>query len=335
MYYRDEEQPIHQQTTIPGLQTAVMNAPRWPPPPHPRPPQGLPKRAKILIAVLAALLVIGGLGLLVYSTTNQYSRALGERSSSDLTATVRSRISGQATSTSRQRGTAVALGTANAPIYATATAQSAPTATASATAAQGTATTQAMAALLTKATSGTATLTDPLSDNSLGYTWDVGYTDNNNTGCNFVSSSYQVLEALPGFIRPCFADATSFSNFTYQVSMTMNSNCAGGLIFRGNKGNGKYYLFTVNTNGSYLFEVYNGSSYVTLASGTSAAILGVGQANTVSVIADQGVFDLFVNQTYLAETFDGQLSAGQIGVAAYNTTVPASVNFSNAEVWKI
>ena len=193
-----------------------------------------------------------------------------------------------------------------------------------------------MAAELTKITGGTATLNDPLSDNSKGNVWDEGYTDNNNTGCNFVNSSYQVLEAFQGFLRPCFADATSFSNFAYQASMTMNSNCSGGLLLRGKKSTGQYYLFMLDAAGSYLFEVYNGSQYTSIASGTNSAILaGVGQINTLTVIANQGVFDLFVNQTFVAEAIDGQLSAGQIGVAAYNTGLPASVSFSNAEVWKI
>lgn len=333
MYYLEDEQLLHQQTTVPS--PVAVSMPAWPPPPRLRPPQGPPRILKILSIALALLLVLSGLGLLIYSTTNQYNRALSAQNGGAATATVRSRISSQATSASRQRATAVPLQTADAQIYATATAQAAPSATASAAGAQGTAAAQTMAALLTKVTTGTPALDDPLSDNTQGNEWDVGYADNNNTGCNFVNSSYQVLEALAGFLHLCFADATNFHNFAYEVSMTLNANCGGGMILRGSNSSDKYYLFTINANGSYLFEVYNGNTYMSIASGTSAAILGVGQVNTLAVVANGGVFDLFINQTYVAEAVDGQLSAGQIGVVASNTNLPASVSFSAAKVWKI
>jgi len=334
MHYPEEEKPLHQQTTLPMPPPVVVSAPIWPPPPRPRPPQGPPGWAKILAISLAALLVLGGLGLLIYSTTYQYNQTLNAPRT-NATATVRAAIHATATSARLAQETAVPLATANAHVYATQTAQAGPSATATAVGAQGTQTVQSMTALLTRATEGTPTLDDPLSSNSQGNVWDVGYADNNNTGCNFVNSSYQVLEALPGKFQPCFADNTKFDNFAYQVTLTLNSNCSAGIILRGDKTSGHFYLFTINANGSYLFEVYNGSQYFTLASGTSSAILATGQANTLVAVADQGVFDLFVNQTFVAEAIDGQLSSGQIGVAAENTSVPASTNFSNAKVWKI
>jgi flagellar basal body-associated protein FliL len=347
MSYPEGEKPLYEQTTLPVPPPPVPDwrAPTeldrstplsWPPPPRPRVQQGLPKRTRILAIILAALLVVGALALFIYSATNQYGRALGAQDGSDATGTARSRSQSQATSAVEQSATAGPLGTLQAQILATATAQAQPTAAAEATAAQGTVTAQAMLAALTQVTNNTATLSDPLSDNSQGNAWDVGYTDNNDTGCNFVSGSYQVLEALQTFLRPCFADATNFSNFVYQVSMTFSSNCAGGLLLRGNKSSGQYYLFTVDAKGSYTFELYNKSSYTLLASGTSAAILGgAGQANSLAIMANQDVFDLFVNQTYLTEITNSQLSKGQIGVAVYNTGLPASVSFSNAQVWKI
>jgi hypothetical protein len=332
MQYPDKEKPLDQQTTI--TMPVVTIAPSWPPPPRPRPPQGPALWLKILIASLAALMVLGALGLLIYTTTDQFNKTLGAPAF-NATATVRGALNYQATRASQQRATAVPVETANAPIYATATAQAGASATVSAATAQGTVAVQSMAALLGRATGGTPALNDPLSSNSQGNIWDVGYTDNNNSGCNFVNSSYQVLEALPGILRPCFADKTTFSNFAYQVALTMNSNCAGGVILRGNKNANNYYLFTIDADGSYQFEVYNGSHYYTLVSGNSAAILPVGQANTLAVIADQGVFDLFINQTFVAESIDGQLSSGQVGVIVDNTGVPASASFSNAEVWKL
>ncbi|HEY3994282.1 MAG TPA: hypothetical protein VGM01_15540 [Ktedonobacteraceae bacterium] len=332
MHFPEEEKPLDQQTTLPMLapQPLVASAPTWPPPPRLRPSQGPPKWAKILAGSLATLLVFSGLGLLIYSTTDQYTQTLNAPRT-HATATVQAALHATATGIRQVQQTAVPLQTANAQVFATATTQAGPAATATAALAQGTQTSQEMAALLSRATEGTPTLDDPLSNNSQGNTWDVGYTDNNNSGCNFVNSSYQVLEAIQTMIRPCFADATKFGNFAYQVSLTFNSNCSGGIILRGDKNTGQYYLFLINANGSYSFEVYTSIQHFTLASGSSTA----GQANTLAVVADQGVFDLFINQRYVAEAIDGELSSGQVGVAVENTSVPASVNFSNAKAWKI
>jgi hypothetical protein len=289
---------------------------------------------RALAISLAALLIASGLGFLVYATTSQYNVNLLRGRSINLGVTVKS----QATTVAAIAQTARPLATAQAGIYASATAQLQASATAAATGDSATATVTAMGSLLTQDTTGTADLDDPLSDNSLNNKWNIGYSDNNNTGCNFVNSNYQVQEALRGFVHTCFAEATSFNNFVYQVSMTITAGNEGGILFRGSSANtsGQYYLFRIDINGAYIFEVYNGGSYTMLANGTSSAITtGLSQSNDLAVIADKGTFDLFVNATYVAGVNDKTLTSGQIGVAAYATNLPTTVTFSNARVWKL
>lgn len=332
--FEDEQRPFHEQTTIRNVAEA---RPAWPPPPRPRPPQGPSKAVRVLTITLATLLVASGLGFVIYTATNQYGQALGFQRDLNVNATVQSEIKSQATAASAMQATAQPLATLQAQIIASATAQDQPTATAQAADDQATATATTLGAMLTQDTSGTPTLLDPLSDNTLKNQWDVGYADNNATGCNFVSGSYKVQEALRGNLRPCFADATNFSNFVYQVSMTISSGGEGGIIFRGNKANGQYYLFRIDVSGAYALDLYNGASkYTLLKSGVNPAILsGAGQSNELTVIADKGTLDLFVNQSYVDSVSDTTLSAGQIGVAVINTSLPATVTFSNAEVWKL
>lgn len=329
----DEQTPFHEQTTIKDIS---LERPAWPPPPRLRPPQGPSKATKALVIVLASLLVASGLGFVIYAATNQYGLAIGAARRFNVNATVRSEVRTQATAVSALAATSQPLATQQAQIVASATAQAQPTATAQANSDQATATATSMGDLLTQDTTGTPTLDDPLSDNSLNNSWDVGYTDNNNTGCNFVNGSYRVQEARLGFIFPCFADATNFSNFVYQVSMTIVSGTEGGIIFRANKAAGQYYLFRVDTSGSYALELYNGNAYTLLASGTNTAIYtGPNQPNTLTVIANKGALYLFVNQAYVGGASNTTLSAGQVGVAVFNTSLPVTADFSNAEVWKL
>lgn len=325
----NEQKPFHEQTTV---KDTPLEQPAWPPPPHPRPPQGPADAVKLLAITLALLLIAGGLGLAIYATSSQYSLALAGQSSASLQATVNS----QATTAGSLAATAQPLATSQAQIYASATAQAQPTATAQVAGDQATATATVLGDLLTQDTGGTPALDDPLADNSLNNQWATGYTDNNNTGCNFVNSSYQVQEALQGFIRTCFAATTNFQNFVYQVSMTITSGSAGGILFRGNGANQQYYFFWIDTNGNYALELYNGNAHKVLASGFSPAVLtGLNQSNSLAVIATKGTFYLFVNQAYVVGASDQTLSAGQIGVAVYNFSLPTTVDFSGAKVWTL
>lgn len=320
----------HEQTTVSVI---APEQPLWPPPPRPRRAAGPPVAIKWLAILLALLLVAGGLGLIIYTATSQYSQALVDQSSLALQATVNS----QATAAGAMAATAQPLATTQAQIYASATAQALPSATAQAGSEQSVATATALDGLLTQNTSSTPTLDDPLADNSLNNQWATGYTDNNNTGCNFVDGSYRVQEALQRFIRTCFAATTNFHNFVYQVDLTILSGSAGGILFRGNGASGQYYFFWIDTAGNYVFEVYNGNtSHTVLARGFSVAILaGLDQPNNLTVMATKGTFSLFANQTYLASVSDQALSAGQIGVAAYNFNLPTTVDFSAARVWTL
>ncbi len=326
----NEQKPFHEQTTVKDIPSA---RPAWPPPLRPRPPQEPSDAVRWLAITLALLLIAGGLGLAIYATTSQYTLALAGQSSAYLQATVNS----QATTAGSLAATAQPLATSQAQIYASATAQAQPTVTAQVADDQATATATALGDLLTQDTGGTPALDDPLTDNSLNNQWATGYTDNNNTGCNFVDSSYQVQEALQGFIRTCFAATTNFQNFAYQVSMTITSGSAGGILFRGNGANGQYYFFWIDTSGNYALELYNGNSqHKVLAGGFSSAVLtGLNEPNNLIVIATKGTFYLFVNQTYVAGASDQTFSTGQIGVAAYNFSLPTTVDFSEAKVWTL
>ncbi len=327
---------LHQQTTIKSSSSTSTGWPAWPPPPRSRPPQRTSTSLAIVIMVLAALLVLGGLSLTIGITTNQYGQALGAQRGANANATVQATIKHQATLVSSLNATQQPLATAQARINATATAQNVPTATVQSTNDGATATTTALGDMLTTDTQGTPTLDDPLTDNSLNHQWDVGYSDNNNTGCNFVDGAYVAQEALQGILQPCFADATNFDNFVYQVSVTNSSRGEVGILFRGDKDSGQYYLFLVDVSGAYTLGLYDGNKYRELSAGISPVIsAGAGQSNNLAVIVDKHNFYLYVNQNYIGKTTDETLGAGQVGVVVVNTGLPVKASFSNAQIWTI
>jgi hypothetical protein len=142
-----------------------------------------------------------------------------------------------------------------------------------------------------------------------------------------------------GSFHYCIAGATAFSNFAYEVDMTILKGDGGGLIFRADGSNGKFYYFRVNRDGSYALYLYanaGGIQNQTLASGITPAVhTGVNIPNVLAVVARSGTFDLYVNDQRIDSASNNTYSSGQIGLAAAYVTEPTEVVFSNARVWTV
>ncbi|MDQ2715252.1 MAG: hypothetical protein M3Z08_10125 [Chloroflexota bacterium] len=282
----------------------------------------------ILLSILAALLIAGSLGLFFYLTIAQYSAVLHTQ----YAATARAHTTAQA----QLQATANIVATTQTHINATATAQSNSTVSATAQANLVTATASTLNNTLTQVTGGTPAFNDSLSDNTGNNHWDEGMPVVG-TGCAFTGGNYHASAGRQGYLQPCIARSTSFSNFVYQVQLTIDKGDQGGILFRGDGSQGAYYIFRIGTNGSYALDIYTGSAQgTTLNSGFNAAIsIGPNQSNTLAVIAQNNTIDLYANQQYIAAISDSTLSSGQIGVVALDYTLPTEVEFSNAQVWKL
>jgi hypothetical protein len=326
----EDSVPLHEQTTLRDNFPRPARA-AWPPPPRPRGRQTFPGGTSILLIILALILGGGGLGFIVFSTTTQYNKVLNTQATARALSTARANANRLALT---QQATNQALATQQANIYETATALTGSTATAQVNSDTATATANRLQNLLNQDTSGTPTLNDALSDNSGNHQWDEIINPEGNTGCQFNNGVYHALEALRGFLQPCFAEGSNFSNFVYQVTMTIDQGDQGGIIFRANGAKGQYYVFRIGVDGSYTLERYNNNQLTTLSSGFSPAIAtGTGQSNTLSVMADKSTFYLFANQSYITTARDSTFTSGQIGVVVLDFTLPTDIEFSNAQVW--
>ena len=210
------------------------------------------------------------------------------------------------------------------------------TATAATSTAQVHATTQAqLKATATAAVensythSGTLALTDPLSKSDKRYAWDE------NTNCAFVNGTYHAIAPDARYSDYCTANSTDFSDFTYEVQMTILKGDAGGIIFHVENTNpNQYYDFHIVQDGRYSLEAVNGSGGPSLKQGSSSAIKqGLNQANLVAVVAQGTYITLYVNHQSLGSVTDSTYSHGLIGVYAVVYTQPTEVAFSNAKVW--
>jgi len=181
---------------------------------------------------------------------------------------------------------------------------------------------------------GTLALDDPLSDNSHGYSWSEG--GDSLGSCDFTGGAYQVNAIQNNNGKGCVAN-TNFSDFAYQVQMTIVKGDGGDIIFRDDtRGNG--YYFYIGQDGKYEFGTYNcngnNCQLNVLRNGSSPAInTGLNQSNLVAVVASGSTIDLYVNHQKIASVSDSSYSQGQIGVVASDVNSPTEVVFSNAKVW--
>jgi DnaJ C terminal domain len=282
--------------------------------------------AAITLLLMIVLILLGGSGLFYYIGIYQ-----PQKLHADATATAQAQVTG--TAQANAQSTANALATSQAQANATATAQVSATAVASATA-------TALQALLSQATSGTPALNDPLSAPSSN-NWDQLSASNSTQrgSCAYAGGAYHSSMPTKGYFQPCYAQTPTFSNFAYQVQMTIIQGDEAGILFRADPANSKFYLFRISQSGAYDFFVYidnQGTHAQNLLSKSTTLIKqGPNQSNTVTVVARSGSIYFYVNGQYLDGVSNNRLLSGKIGVFGESSTNPTDVAFSNAEVWRL
>ena len=191
---------------------------------------------------------------------------------------------------------------------------------------------------------GTLVLNDPLVDNSQGHQWDVD--SNSGNACQFSGGSYQVVRA-PHYGGPCFARATNFSSFTYQVDVTFlqqSSNQDGaGIVFRADPGDPgrKNYTLALYVGGKYYLEVCVPSgvqgedcSRVVFQGTCSTCTFSASQSDRLAIVASGNQFTFYVNGQNVASGTDSTYSQGLIGVEGSASDNPSIMAYQNARVWR-
>lgn len=278
----------------------------------PQPGRGIAGWLVLLLIIILALL-IGGSGLIYYVAVYHPGQV---------------RI--QATATAQR-----ATNTAQAQVNATATAQVQAQVNATATTqAQAQATATAFQTVYMQATSGTPVLNDSLASNSASR-W-----DENTYSAGSCAFSGGKLHA--NGTAGCFAQATNFSDFAYQVQMTfVKGDGLGGIVFRYNNASQNFYFFTVSPEGSYLFfsghaDQSGGLILKTLQNASTPAIkTGLNQSNQLAVVARGSKMYLYINQQYVDLVTDSSSSSGMIGVVSLKFGGSPELAFSDAQVWKL
>ncbi len=166
------------------------------------------------------------------------------------------------------------------------------------------------------------------------------YNDTNTSfggACQFTNGAYHISLSKPERNYPC-TEGSDFSNFTFEVQMTISKGDCGGVVFREGPG-GKHYYFSVCQDGYYsliLYVDYTGTNAKYLTSNSSLAIhTGLNASNLIAVVANGSTLGLYVNRQKIDSVTDSTYSHGTIGLTAEAFNNPTEVIFQNAKVWKL
>jgi hypothetical protein len=184
---------------------------------------------------------------------------------------------------------------------------------------------------------GSLAIDDPLRNNTGSYNWPEDGMSSGGGTCQFNQGAYHVVMTRAESFHYCIAGNTGYSDFAYEVRMTIIKGDAGGIIFRSDGLNSKFYYFRIGRDGSYSLYLYVdtvGTHARRLASGITPAIhTDLNHPNLLAVVARSDTLDLYVNNQKITRVSNNTYSSGQIGVAAAVDTDPTEVVFSNTRVW--
>ena len=180
---------------------------------------------------------------------------------------------------------------------------------------------------------GSPVLNDPLHNNSQGHKWGE---DTDDGTCRFRNSAYYIDIPEADYVEYCKASATHFSNFAFQVQMTIVKGDRGGLAFLVNSAQKTLYYFGIGQDGSYVLDYFKGEQGTNLLKGNASTLIhtGLNHPNLIAVVLTGQQAALYVNMQLITDVTSLHYSpGGAIGLAAQDKSNPTEVVFNDAKVW--
>jgi hypothetical protein len=180
--------------------------------------------------------------------------------------------------------------------------------------------------------SGTLALHDPLTRSSA---WSETSDASFGGSCHFGAGAYQVNEVTTNRYYECTTDSLKYSNFAFQVQMTIQQGDCGGMTFRDDHA-GKHYRFIICQDGSYALELdrdLSGTKNATLGQGSLNNTIAQNQSVSLAMAARGASIGIYYNGQQLISVSDSTYNSGELGLLAENVGHSTVVAYSNARVW--
>ncbi len=167
--------------------------------------------------------------------------------------------------------------------------------------------------------------------------WDTGNIGN--SSCTFTGGAYHIHVASDHIYFACLNTAKNYSNFVFQVQMTILNGSAGGLLLRSSLLVIEGYSFLSTNNGLYntgviTNKIADGENI--LEFGRDATLqTGLKQPELLTVIARSNHFMFYINKQFISSFDDSTFSTGLISLIAVNPEGRNDIDvaFNNAQLW--
>jgi len=151
----------------------------------------------------------------------------------------------------------------------------------------------------------------------------------------YTGGAYHVIGKKRATASPCLGSGilfANYSNFVFEVQMTMFSGTGGGIRFHISSVGS--YNFVVYQNGNFDLTTYDsyGNYHARLLGATARSTIktGLKQTNTIAVVASGKQIDLYVNHVRIGGAQGSFPNVGSFGLIANGES---EVAWSNAKLW--
>jgi hypothetical protein len=153
--------------------------------------------------------------------------------------------------------------------------------------------------------------------------------------CIFTNNAYHIRGTSELLLPSCVDERNTYTNFVFQMRMTVIKGNGGGIIFRDDT-SGNFYSFTVMDSNLYSLFAWkeSGKDGKPLAFGRTP----VGKTtNTLAVMVQGSKIAMFVNKRYVGSVDDTYSSTGTLGFAGSRSSMRDSIDvaFSHFQIWKL
>jgi hypothetical protein len=180
--------------------------------------------------------------------------------------------------------------------------------------------------------SGKLVLHDPLTQSGA---WTEASDASFGGSCQFAGGAFQVSEVKANHYYECTTNSLKFSDFAFQVQMTLQQGDCGGMTFRDNHA-GKDYRFLICRDGTYglgLDRDLTGNNNSTLGQGSLNNTSVLNRSVSLAIIAKGASIGIYCNGQQVINVTDSSYTSGELGLLATNLGSNTTVAYSNARVW--
>jgi eukaryotic-like serine/threonine-protein kinase len=184
---------------------------------------------------------------------------------------------------------------------------------------------------------GTLLISDPLQQEKY---WRSGMDSDFGGSCQFKDGAMHIREEKPNRNYACYSFLSSFTNFAFEVQMTIIQGDCGNVNIDIVPSSDVYYYIEICSYGrcrliKYLDNTGKKTVHLVERDYNAAIKQGLNQTNLLAISVKKDILRVFVNGQQIVMAQDGDGTMGSIGLSAVDFKNATEVVYKQARVWTL